>query len=177
MRIDIVKTKVFPFSELSDEAKKTAVEKLYDINVDHDWWDCIFEDAARVLLELTEFDIDCASYCKGDFVESAEDTAKAILKEHGSSCESFLTAANYLKERSLLVIKYSDGIKTDEVTEDKEYDFDNDCDEIDADFIHSILEDYRIMLQKEYEFLTSEKAILETIEANAYEFTEDGKIY
>ena len=32
-------------------------------------------------------------------------------------------------------------------------------------------------LEKEYNYLTSEKAIIETIEANDYEFTEDGKIY
>jgi hypothetical protein len=32
-------------------------------------------------------------------------------------------------------------------------------------------------LQKEYEYLTSENAILETLEINDYEFTEDGNIY
>jgi predicted transcriptional regulator len=32
------------------------------------------------------------------------------------------------------------------------------------------------MLQKEYEYLTSEEAIIETIEANEYEFTEKGEM-
>ena len=76
-----------------------------------------------------------------------------------------------------MVEKYSDGIKTDEVAEDKDYDFDNDCDILDDEFRVSILEDYRIMLQKQYEYLCSEEAIIETIEANDYEFTEDGKLY
>jgi len=33
------------------------------------------------------------------------------------------------------------------------------------------------MLQKEYEYETSEEAIVETIKANEYEFTEDGNLY
>jgi hypothetical protein len=35
---------VYEFSELSDEAKEKAIEKLYDINVDYDWWDSNYED-------------------------------------------------------------------------------------------------------------------------------------
>jgi hypothetical protein len=31
-------------------------------------------------------------------------------------------------------------------------------------------------LEKEYEYLTSDESIIETIHANEYEFTEDGKI-
>jgi len=32
------------------------------------------------------------------------------------------------------------------------------------------------MLQKEYEYQMSDEAIIETIEANEYEFTENGKL-
>ena len=46
-----------------------------------------------------------------------------------------------------------------------------------AEFRRSILEDYRIILQTEFEYLTSEEAIVEIIEANEYEFTADGHIY
>jgi hypothetical protein len=51
-----------------------------------------------------------------------------------------------------------------------------DTEDIDANFLRSLLEDYRIMLQKEYEYLTSEETIIETIEANEYEFTEKGEM-
>ena len=32
------------------------------------------------------------------------------------------------------------------------------------------------MLRNEYEYLTSEEAVIESIRANEYEFTEDGKL-
>jgi len=170
----IKETKVYQFSELSDEAKEVAIENLADINVDYGWWDCTYEDAARIKLRITEFDLDRNRHCAGEFIEDAKDVASAILNQHGNKCETYQTARGYLDERAELVKKYSDGKELDVVAEDNEWDFDNDCDELNAEFFRSILEDYSIILQKEYEYLTSEEAIIETIEANEYEFTEDG---
>ena len=172
----IKETKVYQFSELSDDAKESAIENLSDINVDYEWWDGEIEDAKTVKLELTEFDLDRNRHCKGQFIESAEDTANAILVGHGDMCETYQTAKNYLDEREALVAKYSDGKALDVVAEDNEYDFDNDCDELDSEFLKSILEDYSIMLQKQSEFLVSEEAIIETIKANEYEFDVDGNL-
>jgi len=172
----IKETKVYQFSELSDEAKETAIENLADINVDHDWWDCTYEDAVQVKLRITGFDLDRNRHCTGEFIEGAEDTANAILTSHGDKCETYQTARGYLDERAELVKKYSDGKELDVVAEDNEWNFDNDCDELDAEFLRSILEDYSIILQKEYEYLTSEEAIIETIKANEYEFDENGKL-
>lgn len=52
-----------------------------------------------------------------------------------------------------------------------------DIDTEDIDFRRALQEDYASILQQEYEYLTSEEAIRETIEANDYEFTDDLKIY
>jgi len=38
----------YSFDELSEEAKQKAIEKLYDINVDYEWWDFLFEDFANI---------------------------------------------------------------------------------------------------------------------------------
>jgi hypothetical protein len=38
------------------------------------------------------------------------------------------------------------------------------------------LEDYSIILQKECDYLSSEESIIETIEANDYEFDIDGNL-
>lgn len=40
-----IETPVFKFDQLSDEAKKHAIEKNYDWNVDYNWWDSVYEDA------------------------------------------------------------------------------------------------------------------------------------
>lgn len=172
----IKETKVYSFAELSESAKETAVSNLANINTEYEWWDSEYEDAAQVKLKLTEFDLDRNRHCKGNFIEDAEDTAIEIIKQHGASCETHETATQYLKDRKDLVKKYSDGVNTDVVFEDNDYEFDQECDELNAEFLKSILEDYSIILQKQCDYLTSEEAIVETIEANNYEFTEDGTI-
>lgn len=49
---------VYKFNELSEESQQKAIENLYDINVDYDWWESTHEDAKTIGLEITEFDID-----------------------------------------------------------------------------------------------------------------------
>jgi hypothetical protein len=63
------------------------------------------------------------------------------------------------------------------VEEGKEWDFDNECKDIEAEFLNDILEDYSIILQNECDYLTSEESIKETLISNEYDFTEEGKIY
>ncbi len=172
----ILKTKVYPFTELSDEAKKKAIQECCEFNVNYEWWNSDCDNAKNVKLKLTSFDLDGDRHCCGEFIEYADDTANKIIAEHGGNCETSLTALQYIADRKCLVIKYSDGVTTDEVTEDNEYDFNNNLVDLDEEFLRSILEDYSIMLQKQYEYLMSEEAIIETIEANEYEFTEAGEL-
>jgi hypothetical protein len=148
--------KIYKFSELSEEAKQKAIEKLYDINVDYNWWDSTYDDAENVGLKITSFDLDNKGVT-GEFIGSAIETAQKILNEHGDTCETNKTAGKYFKS-------LHEG--TDDEISDSEQEFLND-----------ILEDYRIILRNEYEYLTSKEAIIETIEANDYGFTEDGKQY
>ena len=137
----------------------------------------MYWDAEEAGIKITEFDIDRGSYVKGHFLSGAEEAAHKIVDSHGKMCETYKTAKEYLQDRDNLVEKYSDGIKKDEVAGDNEYEFDAECDELDAEFLRSVLEDYRIILSKEHDYLTSEEAIIETIEANEYEFTEDGVMF
>ena len=174
MRIDIKKTKVYKFSELPEDAKEKAMEKLYDININYDWYEFTYEDAKQIGLIINEFDIDRGSYCRGKFAESAESTADLIIANHGIDCETYKTAESYLKERDEIV----ETAKRDENGEfEDENELDDKLDELDAEFKKSIFEDYLIILRKEYEYQSSEEAIKETIEANDYEFTIEGNIY
>ena len=154
-----IRTKVYKFDELTQTAKDTVIQKLSDINVDYDWWESTYEDAKNAGLQINSFDIDRGSYCKGEFIQDADYCAEKILQEHGNTCETYKTAANYMEERSKLNIDEQE----DELSD------------LDSEFLKSICEDYRIMLSNEYDYLTSEKAIIETIQANEYEFTADGR--
>jgi len=171
----IKETKVYQFDELSESAKEKAVELLADINVDIEWWEFIYEDAAQVKLKLIEFDIGRGSYCKGDFIEYAKDTADAIVVNHGESCQTHKTAMDFGDDSAQLYMKYPVKLD-DDGDDDNEWDRDKEQEMLDAEFLQSILEDYRIILQKEYEYLTSRESIIETIKANEYEFTEGGKL-
>lgn len=158
MRIDIKKTEVYPFDELSGDAKQTAVEQLYDINIYFEWWDYTYEDAANVGIKITEFDIGQGNFCRGELMDAAIEVASRIRIDHGKDCETYKTAVEFLNH----------------ITEDEDED---EQESMDLNFKYAILEDYRIMLRKEYEHLASKEAIIETIKANEYEFTKDGKIY
>ena len=172
MRIKITETKVYKFEELTDEQKDKVIEKHYDINVDYDWWDSVYEDARQIGLKITAFDIDRGSYCKADFIHGAIDTANLITENHGYKTETYQDAVNYLKERKELL---ASELKKNEDDEDFTED-DVDFEDIDHEFLKSLREDYLIILRNEFEYLTSKEAIIETIEANDYEFDENGNI-
>ena len=154
---------VYKFEELSEDAQQHALGELGDINVDHDWWECTYDDAENIGLKIDSFDIDRASYVKGHFIESAEGVAKNIISEHGKDCETYKTAAAYIEELNKIKAKTPD-------------DEDIYSDDEDAEFFWLLCEDYRIILTHEYEYLTGRESIVETIKANEYEFTEDGKL-
>jgi hypothetical protein len=149
---------VYRFNELSPKAQDKAIEKLYSINVYHDWWDAVYEDAKNIGVVIKEFDIGRGQSCKIEFDLDAHAVADAIIRSHGETCDTCKTAKEFQDA-------HRNAIGAPDVQED-----------LVTDFLRSLAEDYRIMLQREYEYLTSREAIIETIEANDYEFTEDGEL-
>ena len=74
----IKEIKLYKFDELSDEVKEKVIERLWDINVDCDWWDAVFDDAEQIGFEINAFDLDRGRYCKGNFIWSAEDVGMDV---------------------------------------------------------------------------------------------------
>lgn len=169
----IVKTKIYHFKELSEQVQEKVIQQFADINVSYEWWDTIYEDAKTILLKLIEFDIS-RYYCGGEFIEYADNTAQAIVKYHGKDCETHKTAQIFIAESARLLNLYPEKLAVlgydNNETERK-----NQQEILNNEFLKDILEDYCIILQKEYEYLASKEAIIETITINEYEFTEDGK--
>lgn len=168
-----IKINLYKFSELSEDAKQTAVDKMRDINVSHDWWDSTYEDAAQIGLKITSFGLDRNRHAKGEFTLSACEVAQNIFNNHGETCETYKTAKEFMSELQPVFDSYMD--ESDENYESKEGE--DRLMELENDFLNDILEDYSIILQHEYEYLQSDEAIIETIEANDYDFTENGKLY
>lgn len=185
MRIETTTRTLYTFDELPEDIQEKAIEKLWDINVNYEWWESVYEDAETIGLKISEFDLDRASYVKGAFLQSAMDVAKAIIEQHGPHCETVKIAENYMVEYSRLTAEQSqeeadmlcspiDEWQWDVIL--NEYSWEIETEDIDDEFLRSLCEDYRIMLQQEYDYLTSEEAIIETIKANEYEFDEEGNL-
>lgn len=160
------KSTVYKFDELPEDAQRKALENLADINVEFEWWESTYEDAKSIGLKITGFDIDRGARCDMEYIDTLPAVLKSIMENHGENCETYKTAETF-RARLLCLIDSGD---TDSVA------FDDAEDELRAEFLQAISEDYRIILQKEFEYLTSEQALRETIEANDYDFTIDGKI-
>jgi hypothetical protein len=165
---------IYKFSELSEDAKQNVLTKNIDINTSFQWWESTYEDATNIGLKLKGFDLDRNRHATGEFIESAENCAHKIESEHGDTCETYKTAKAYLSERDELINNWEKDENGDILDT---WELDEQLDELDKQFLKDILEDYSIMLQKEYEYLYSDKAIIETIESNDYNFTEEGEIY
>jgi hypothetical protein len=163
MRTETSTRTLYKFHELSEAQKEKAVNNLYDINVDHEWWDYTYEDASNIGLKITSFD----DYnIEGHFLTSAPEVAESIMAEHGETCETYITARNYMN-----------GVDLNAPEDESEYDKWSEIKERrDNDFLKSLLEDYRVVLRQEAEYLQSSEAAIETIEANDYEFTEEGEL-
>ena len=157
---------LYAFSELSEEAKEKAIEKLSTINVDFEWWDATYEDAEQVKLKITGFDLDRGKHCEGYFMETATETAELIKIGHGKECETYTTATTFLNALNALTAEKEN---IQDVSEEE-------IEELEDEFLNSLCEDYRILLQKDFDYLTSKEAIIDSIEANGYTFTEDGTL-
>jgi hypothetical protein len=168
-----IQINLYKFNELSEDAQQKAIKELYYINVDSNWWESTYEDAKNIGLKINTFDTERNRHAKGEFLLDACEVAANILKEHGEHCETYKTATAFLKEWQPIFYDYlneeSENYESSE-SEDKLMDIEND-------FLNSLLEDYAMILERECEYLQSEDAIIETIEANDYDFNEDGTIH
>lgn len=158
MRVETVTRNLYSFDELSEKAKQAAISRLYDINVDDEWWDTVYEDASCVGIKITSFDLGRSWKITGECSIDVIAMLRKIIKDHGPDCRTYKSAKSWLNEWKKAK-KDVDG-----------------WDDFKDEALRDILDDYLYFLLDEYEYLTSEESIVETIEANEYEFTEDGRL-
>jgi hypothetical protein len=175
----------YEFSELSEEAQKTAIQNLSDINVNREWWDYIYEELEGLEMECMGFDID-RGICKLNFKTDHETIAKAIIDGHGKTTQTYRDAEVFLTEYNTLLNKYGEleglyndhiyGRNVDSNVEKQMLEISDKMILLEEGFENAITDDYLQILKAEYEYLTSDKAIEETIIANEYQFLENGGI-
>lgn len=145
-----IETVVYEFDELDEKAKEKAREWWRGFRLESDWYDCTYEDAKTIGLEIDGFDCD-RSTIKGKLRVSASESASLIIANHGPQCDTYKLARDFYWHRHH---KNSGPTK---------------------DFEHDLLECYLSMLRAEAEYMMSDECVDENIRCNEYDFTKDGK--
>jgi len=160
-----IELKVFTFDELSEEAKKRALQTNRDVLVESDWWESDFYDAKETAdMDIKEFDIFRGSITS-KIITSCKQSAQKVLENHGDSCATYSIAKKFLSDLDSLESQ-PDTAKTEVLIEDLEDRYKTDMEK-----------QYLRMLDTSYDYLLSDAAIIEFLVDNEYEFLEDGRSY
>lgn len=168
-----IEINLYKFDELSDEGKERAITNNYDINVNYDWWEFTYMDAENIGVQITSFDCYTGKIA-ASFIDNAIDTANLIIANHGENTDSYLLATDYIKKRNEILTNMED-IVDDENS--YAYELEGDMEQLNEQFLYDIKQEYLSILNKEYDYLTSEEQIKETLIVNDYDFTEDGDFF
>ena len=174
---------VYSFAELSDDAQERALDEFRDINVEFNWYEDTFytiRAAGELLgLEIGGIHFDTDSCCIFDAQDRyARGAAKAVRNEFPWADGLCQVAKDLqaLQKRHFYSLSCA-------VTEGRSVNYyrcfrfgeDYECEDL-GDIIDDFAHWAWILLRGEYKRLTSAEAIQEAIEANEYEFTEEGKL-
>ncbi|MBU2249066.1 MAG: antitoxin of toxin-antitoxin stability system [Gammaproteobacteria bacterium] len=193
MRVAVKETTVYGFDELPDETKEKVLRNLRGINVgDSFWHECIFDDIKEIG-KLIGIDIDniyfsgfwgqgdgacfegSYSYRNGsvkavkEYAPMDKELHKIALSLSKAQRKGFYQSTAVIKHRGHYYHKMGTEIWVDNYYD---YDYDAIC-----GGLRSFMDWIYRRLEKEYEYLTSDDSIKNTIEANEYEFDSNGKIY
>jgi hypothetical protein len=174
MRTETVVRELFTFDELSEDAKQKAIDSNRCISTCDEWWDGVDMDAENIGLKITSFDLDRNRHATGDFLLSATEVAANIIRDHGDMCDTFKTATDFLSEHSRLFEIYSDERENENGEWEALRDAEDDLCTCETEFLNDLLECYSGMLQREWDYLNSDDAIIEAIQSNGCEFTKSG---
>lgn len=189
-----LKIKAYTVNELSQEAREKVLEKYHDINIDNDWYQPIVEGFDEDMAEWgVEAKLRFSGFCsQGDgacFVTDTVDTDLLIRKLHEEFHAIPEDCLHYSKNLSVSVQKVHaafanryehENTITACVYNDSEHIIQStDCDALESVITawarRESLTVYR-KLEKYYNELTEDIAVIETLEENEYLFTENGNI-
>ena len=203
MRTAIEEVKVYSIDEVKNDKEllEKVIEKHRDINVSFDWWDFIYENFKEYNDEY--FGIDkiyfSGFWSQGDGAmfeyNSISDRLKDIfidgldlspmrkgwLRNNASVSGKGVQRGLYYHEKSCSHSIYWEVDNGDLYWDRPLYQwiesFSNDFENFIEELYVDLCCDLYSTLEKEYTHLTSDESILESLESNEYEFTEDGNIY
>ena len=198
MRIIVTETKAYKFNELSEDAKEKAIQNLYDINVDYEWYefeiDDFKEEISKYGIDFDEkkvyFSLDRDNYLYFDkaWISDKKLLLKKLKKDWDIKSWDYKKVLKHIDEIEFTIDKNLYGgssgrnnVNIDDYSEANKLnlfisDYLIKYGDIDNWFYTEITQELKVRLNKSYDYLTSEESIIETIETNDYEFTEEGEL-
>ena len=144
-----IELKAYEFSELNDKAKEKVLQEYCSLNVDDDWWwEFCYEDFNTLGLKVNSFDI---------YRQTIDIEFKNDIKEF---CNNIVNSWNDTDMLNICNDYLANGNNTNK--ENESY------------YKKLIAEEVLTSLTNEYDYLISEEAVIERIEANEYYFNEEG---
>ena len=203
MRIEIEEVKVYSIQDVKSnlELLEKVLEKHRDINISFDWWDFIYEDFKEKNNEY--FDISniyfSGFWSQGDgamfeytnisnrlrdiFIEGLDlsPMRKGWLRNNVYVSGKGIQRGHYCHEKSCSHSIYWEVDNGDLYWDRTLYkwiqSFESDFEDFVEELYVNLCTDLYSALEKEYDYITSHESILNSLEENDYEFTEDGNIY
>jgi len=166
-------TNVYQFEELNEAGKQKAIETNYFINIDADskWWRDVYSDAENVGIKITDFDLDPCNSITIEFEVSELTTVELIIANWGEDCEGVKECKEFLRNYDLIG---GENYDSETATEDEHDKVLEAIEMLEDDFKMTLERVFLNLLESDYEYRTSEPAIIETFKANDYHFTSDG---
>ncbi len=195
-----IEINLYKFEELSDEAKKKAIQECQENEyyLDYEWWDGIYEDATTIA-GLMGIEIDKIYFngfwSQGDgacFVGDYRyktgalkavkkyaplDTYLHTIAERLQKLQKryFYQLTATIKHRGHYYHENSNEIIIDTLNSDRY--ISDDTDEELTDILRDYMRWIYTQLNNEYDYLMSDESVSEHLIANEYEFTENGERY
>lgn len=174
---------VYSFDELSEAAQERALNEFRGINVEFNWWEDSFDTirtAGKLLgLEIGDIHFDTDLYCTFDAqYQYVRGASKAVKAEFSQDTELHKIAKDLqaLQKRHF----YSLSCAVTEGRSVNRYECFRFGEDYECEDLGDVLDDFAhwawVLLRDGYEYLTSDEAIREIIEANEYEFDEAGDL-
>ena len=166
-----IEVTLYTFDELSDKAKEFAINEYRDINVHYDWYQCSIETFSEFGIVIKSFDLHNKGTIELDFKYNLDDICQSFVYEFNNNSIAEC-AKEYLEAKKKLNKTYEN--EFDEWGECEEYN--EELELLDGLFTKDLEEEILSWLDSEYEYLQSDEAIAETLEANEYDFDINGKV-
>jgi hypothetical protein len=194
-----IETTVYSFAELSGKVQQNVLDILYDINIsDEFWYESILDEFVEILhiigfdtrskdIQFCGFGSQGAGLSFTGHYSYAKNSLHKIIAEFPTwvDLHSSIKDLQAIQRRNFYRIEgdlyryshhycHEQTVKfdCDRYSASFSVELDNDMTEI----FRSIMQEFYSKLSEEYDYLSSEESIIETIKASNYEFYIDGNI-